>query len=192
MSRRAAAEEHIRQTVQERSNTVRIAASGLLGAIDIAAQSAYQLIDPQDLITSREIAQLTGLSVPRERGEVQKIIDLARQSFTDILLKMNEIRILEPALLPKPLIEEIRTVALQLNHIMMMNFQEIKGSIRGGMKRDQINQLYSLHSNISKAYESWLERTETAQRKGEVSDDGVGDSGGHVVRSKLTYPPSRS
>jgi hypothetical protein len=160
LSRRAAAEEYVRQTVQDHGNAVRIAASGLLAAIDIAAQAAYQLIDPQDLIASREVAQLTGLNMPREKDEVQGLVSFARQAFTDTLSKINEIQILEPALLPQPVIDEIRTAVLQLNHIIIVNFREDRGNIRGGMKRAQIAQLYSVHSNISKAYEFWIKQTE--------------------------------
>ena len=66
LSRRAATEDYDRQIVQGHTNAVRIAASGLLGKIDIAAQGASQLIDPRAHI-SREVARQTNLSIPATR-----------------------------------------------------------------------------------------------------------------------------
>lgn len=165
LSRRAATEAYDRQVVQDHRNAARIAASGLLGKVDIAAQGASQLIDPQGHI-SGEVVRQTKLSIPRDKGAVQSQIDFTRAAFTDILSEANTVRTLEPDLLSDSIINEIRTVILQLNQIIISNLQEDgKGNIRGGMKLEHINQLYQLHSKIEEMYNSWAKRPNLATQE---------------------------
>lgn len=165
LSRRAAAEAYDRQIVQDHSSAVRIAVSGLLGKIDIAAQGASQLIDPQVHI-SREVARQTNLSIPRARGTIQGQIDLTWTAFSDILSEANIVHILRPALLSDSIINEIRTLILQLNRVIIFNLQEDdKGNIRGGMKLEHVNQLYQLHSKITEIHNSWAKGPELAAQE---------------------------
>lgn len=158
LGREAAAEAHARQAAQDHANATRIAVFELLAALDNAAQAANHLIDPLGYIAKGHSELTTNVNMPRDRNSVQRQIEFAREVFATTLSKMNEVRIREPILLSDSIINEVRTVALQFNHILNVNLWEDKGIIRGGMNLEQVNQIYLLHSRISKAYDSWINK----------------------------------
>ena len=165
LSRQAAAEADERRFAQDHAKAVGATVSNLLAVLDIAAQATSQLIDPLTVITGGKYNEVTGnFETGLDQETSYDLLNFARTAFTDILSRMNDVRILESKILSEATMEKIRTIVLQFNHKISFGLVRKKGSEGGslvsGIHLKQIDEIYSLHSKITNAYNSWSKATD--------------------------------
>ena len=152
LSRQAEAEADARRTARDHAAVVRAAVVGLLGALDIAAQAGSQLIYPPQ----KSIGRTPGGGVELETDEqaFSEHLAFARESITTALSKMNEIKVLEPELLPDSATSSMREIAGMFSlPTHFVNSTRIGGAIE---------KIYALHSEIATAHGSWLKSPENS------------------------------
>jgi hypothetical protein len=83
-----------------------------------------------------------------DQQEIHDLITFARSTITTVLSKMNEVRVLEPELLPDSVINQSREI--------VSAFSRPPQNLAAGIDPDAVNKIYSLHSEIVSTYRVWI------------------------------------
>lgn len=147
LSRQAEAEADARREAHGHTDVVRTAVADLLAALEIAAQAGNQLADPPQEFTGNRRRD-GSLETKLDEQALRELVTFARATITTVLSKMNEVRVLEPELLPDPIISKMREI--------VSAFSRPTVSLASGLDSDEVSKIYSLHSRVASAYSAWV------------------------------------
>jgi hypothetical protein len=147
LSRQAEAEAEARREAHDHTAIVRTTVADFLAALDIAALAGIQLVHPPQKFTGKR--SVAGrLQTELDEQALSERVASARATITTALSKMNEVKVLEPELLPDSVVSEMREI--------VSAFSGPAVSLAGDLDPDKISEIYSLHSATANAYSAWI------------------------------------